>query len=398
MLIGLVGKPSSGKSTFFKAATLAEVPISPVPFTTIKPNTGVAFLKVECPEDVFKLKCKPKQGFCLHGIRFVPANLMDVAGLVPGAHTGLGLGNQFLNDLSTADILIHVVDVSGTTNEKGEQVLDASYDPSEDIEFLEVELDIWFYNLMKRSWDKFSRQTTLVGKDTDKAIAEQFTGLKITLDLVRIALNKCNLQGKKLDIWTELELKEFSKTLRKVSKPIVIAANKIDMSKGEENYNILKEKFPNLKIIPCSSEVELALREAAKSEAIDYIPGEATFKILDESKIDEKQTKALDFIKTFLSKWKSSGVQNCLNYTAFDVMKQIVVYPVATSKLTDSQGRILPDAFLLPEKSAALDLAYRLHTDFGKNFIRAIDVKTKKTVGKDHILKNGDVIEIIAKT
>src|SRR3970040_2190760 len=118
MLIGLVGKPSSGKSTFFKAATLAEVDIAPYPFTTIKPNHGVGYVKVDCIDKEMGVQCQPAHGFCLKGQRFVPVELMDVAGLVPGASEGKGLGNQFLDDLNQADVLIHIIDIAGSTNEK----------------------------------------------------------------------------------------------------------------------------------------------------------------------------------------------------------------------------------------------------------------------------------------
>src|SRR6056297_3540481 len=107
MLLGLVGKPSVGKSTFYKAATLAEVEIASYPFTTIKANRGVGYVKVKCAEVDFGVKCNPNHGFCINGERFVPIEIMDVAGLVEGASEGKGLGNQFLNDLRDADSFIH---------------------------------------------------------------------------------------------------------------------------------------------------------------------------------------------------------------------------------------------------------------------------------------------------
>ena len=64
------------------------------------------------------------------------------------------------------------------------------------------------------------------------------------------------------------------------------------------------------------------------------------------------------------------------------------------SKLEDSDGNVLPDCFLMPTGSTSLDFAYKLHTDFGRNFIKAIDVRTKKTVGKEHVLQHLDIVEI----
>src|SRR3989339_675540 len=75
----------------------------------------------------------------------------------------------------------------------------------------------------------------------------------------------------------------------------------------------------------------------------------------------------------------------------------ILIYPCSANKLGDSKGNILPDCFLLKNGSTALDFAYYLHTDFGKNFIKAIDAKTKQIKGKEYKLKNRDALEIITR-
>jgi len=397
MMIGIVGKPNTGKSTFFKAATLAEVETGGRPFVTIEANAGVGFVKVECIEKEFNVKCQPNKGFCLHGWRFVPVKLLDVAGLVPGAHEGKGLGNAFLNDLGTADALIHIVDVAGATNEKGEPVKSGSYDPCNDVRFLETEIDMWFFNLMKKGWNKFSRLSEHQSKDIALAIADQFSGLKIDFDMVKTAMRSLNL-NKKLTEWSDEELKSFATELRKASKPIIIAANKIDLPAASENITKLRKEFPDDIVIPCSAESELALREAAKKELIDYIPGEKTFEILKSAKLNEKQRAALTFVKEkVLASWNNTGVQNCLNTAVFDRLKYIVVFPGGVHKLEDAKGRILPDAFLMPPESTAIDFADKIHSDFAKNFIKAINVMTKKPVGRDYVLKHRDVIEIISK-
>lgn len=393
MLIGLVGKPNVGKSTFFKAATLAETEIASRPFTTIKPNEGIGFVRVECPEKFFNVKCNPRKGFCLDGQRFVPVKLVDVAGLVPGAHAGKGLGNKFLSDLVQADVLIHIIDASGSTNEVGEIVEEGSYDPAKDVRFVENEIDKWFAGLLKENWGKFVRRSAQ--KSSDKALAEQFYGFKITLNMVGKALKKSKLEEKKLKDWTNEDISLFASEVRKISKPIIIAANKIDKPSSEKNIEKLRKEFPDLLVIPCSAESELALREAAKAELIKYIPGDNDFEILQPNKLNEKQKKALDLIKNLLKKWGATGVQKCLNSAVFDLLKYIVVFPGGVHKLADSEGRILPDAFLLPPGSTALDFAEKIHSDFAKNFIAAIDVKTKKKLGRDAKLKNLDVIEIV---
>jgi ribosome-binding ATPase len=395
MLIGVVGKANVGKSTLFKSATLSEVEIANYPFATIEPNSGFGFVRHECVEKFFKTKCNPNHGFCINGERFVPVKMLDVAGLVPGAHEGKGMGNKFLDDLSSADVFIHVIDASGSTNAGGEPVKAGSYDPAKDIRFLEVELDMWFFGMMKKVWSKFSKVTEMEHKDSVKAIHKQFSGLKINENMIVSALKKYKLFIP-ISKWTDDDLKNFASELRKISKPMIIAANRSDVSTAEANIKKLKKQFPNYKIIPCSAESELALREAAKHELIEYIPGDKDFKILKSAKLSDKQKKALNFIKNnVLKKWSSTGVQKCLNTAVFDELNYMVVFPGGMKKLGDSKGNILPDAWLFPQGATVTDFARHIHEDFVKNFVTAYDVKTKRPIGKEHKLKDGDVIELV---
>lgn len=396
MLIGVVGKPNTGKSTFFKASTLAEVEIANYPFVTIKPNSGIGFVKVDCVDKELGRQCTPRTGYCIHNKRFVPVQIIDVAGLVPGAHEGKGMGNQFLDDLRQADVLIHVIDVSGSTNEKGEVVAVGSYDPAEDVKFLEVELDMWYLGIIKKGWEKFARTVVQEKQAIHKALVNQLSGLRVTEEMVNLAVAELHLNPEKPIQWTEDQLKNLATILRKKTKPMVIAANKIDIPSTEENIERLQKEFPHI-FIGCSAEAELALKEAAKKDLIEYIPGEKDFTISDESKLKENQKKALLFIKEkILHQHGSTGVQQVLDKAVFELLQYVAIFPGGVHKLEDSEGRVLPDCFLLPPKSTALDFAYKLHTDLGRNFIRAIDVKTKKAVGKEYILKNRDVIEIVA--
>jgi ribosome-binding ATPase YchF (GTP1/OBG family) len=392
MLIGFVGKPSVGKSTFFKAATLAEVEIASYPFTTIKPNHGVGYVKVDCIDREFNTQCNPNHGFCINHKRFVPIDLMDVAGLVPGASEGKGLGNQFLDDLRQADVFIHIVDVSGTTDEGGKPTED--YDVSKDVIFLEDELNKWFLGILMKVWRGFARKAEMEEENFAKAVANQFSGLKVKEEHVKFALSRLNLTSQP-SRWSEEQLLKFASELRKESKPMIIAANKVDTPKGKENYEKLKKKFLNLMIIPCSADSELALREAAKFGLIDYVPGERDFVIKGD--LNNKQKEALDKIKkNVLDGFETgTGVQEILNYAVFKLLGYLAIFPAGAHKLSDSKGRILPDCFLLPPNSTALDFAFFLHTDFGNNFIRAIDARTKRILGRDYKLKNRDALEIV---
>jgi len=398
MQVGVVGKPSAGKSTFFKAATLAEVEIANYPFTTIKPNSGVGYVRVECADKFFNVQCNPRTGYCINHIRFVPIEMIDVAGLVPGAHLGKGRGNQFLDDLRQADVLIHVVDISGSVNENGEPVEALSYDPLKDVKFLEDEIDFWYLGIIEKGWEKFARQVQQEKQQIHKALAKQLGGLGVNEKMMEDAIKELGIDTSTPTKWSEETLLELARFLRKKTKPMLIAANKIDVPGADKNYERMKAAFPDYIIVPCSAESEVALREAAKHSMINYIAGGKEFSIADGSKLNDKQKKALDFInKSMLAKFGNTGIQQTLDIAVFELLNYIAIFPGGISKLTDQYGRVLPDCFLLPFKSTALDFAYKLHTDLGDGFIRAIDVKTKMTVGKEHLLKHGDVVEIVSR-
>lgn len=396
MIIGVVGKANVGKSTFFKASTLADVEIANYPFATIKPNTGIGFIKIDCADKFFNVHCNPRVGYCVNSKRFVPIDMIDVAGLVPGAHEGKGMGLEFLNDLNQADALIHVIDVSGSTTEKGEPVAPGTRNPADDIKFLETELDFWFLGILKKTWEKFARSVTQTHADVVKSLHKQFSGLGSSEEMIKDILKNLGLLEKPLNNWSEDELLSFAKTLRQRTKPMLIAANKIDVPGAQENYERVKKEFPNLIIIPCSAESELALKEAAKHKLVNYTPGDKDFEVVGN--LTEKQKAALDFIKTNIVQKQEfgTGVQHVLNAAVLELLKYMPIFPGGVNKLADQHGNVMPDCFLLREGSTALDFAFKIHTDLGEKFIRAIDVKTKRTIGKDHILKSGDVVEIIS--
>jgi ribosome-binding ATPase len=391
MLVGLVGRPSSGKSTFFKAATLADVLIADYPFATIKPNHGVGYVKIKDLAAEFDKVSNPRDGFVKSGKRFVPFDLMDVAGLVEGASEGKGLGNEFLNDLSNADAFIHVVDVSGESDGEGKPIKD--YYPGEDIRIVEKELDLWYYGVLKKVWRSFSRAVEMQKSKFSEAVAKQFSGLKVSEDDVKEVVLKGDFQVEKPTAWSEEDVKKFARELRKTSKKMIIAANKIDRPNGRENYEKIKAEF-DYEVIGCFAEGELALREAERARLIDYVPGEEAFRI--EGKLNAGQAKGLEDIRGFLAEFGSTGLQEILDKIVFEILGYIAVYP-AGSKLVDSKGDVLPDCYLMKQGSTALDFAYRLHSDIGKGFIKAIDVRTKRAVGKEYVLKHGDGLEIVTK-
>lgn len=397
MKIGLVGKPNVGKSTFFKAATLKDVAIADYPFTTIEANQGVGYVRSKCPHVELNAPCHPIHGLCMDGTRFVPVDLVDVAGLVPGAHAGKGLGNKFLDDLRQAHAFIHVVDVTGSSNEEGQPVAAGSHDPLKDLAFLEAEIDYWIQGILADGWQRLAKKSEAAGEKIDKLLQEKLTGLGITEAMLHHALREAPVDAAQPSKWGEDGLLALAGAIRRVSKPTFIALNKADKA-DPAKVKALAAKVGLDRTLPTCSDAEIALRGAAKAGLVRYTPGEATFTIAEPSKLNPKQTQALDFIRAHVMEpYGGTGVLPALEKAAYGLLKQIVVYPVEDDhKYTDKKGNVLPDAHLIPVGSTAKDLAFRVHTQLGQHFIRAVDARTKRVIGADHALQDGDVVRIVA--
>ena len=395
-LLGIVGKPNVGKSTFFSAATLAPAEIASYPFTTIKPNRGVGYVRTPCVHEEFGVKDNPVNSLCLDGVRLIPVEFIDCAGLVPGAWQGRGLGNQFLDEIRKADALIHIVDVSGGTDAEGRICKIGEHDPLEDVKFLENEITMWMANILKKDWPKIARTAEAEAKDLLPMLEERLSGLAIKRHHIFEAIRKTGLNAEKPVSWSEEEFLKFVDTLRQIAKPMLIAANKIDMPNAEENLERLKKS--NYIVVPCCAEAELALRRAAEKQLINYRPGDCNFQVLHPEKLTESQAKALETIREkILLKYGSTGVQDAVNMAFFKLLGMITVYPVEDLEhLSDHNGRVLPDAYLVPYGTTARQLAYIIHTELGESFIYAVEAREKKRVGEDYILKDRDVISIIS--
>ena len=396
MIVGIVGKPNTGKSTFFSAATLAPAEIGSYPFTTIKPNRGVGYVRTPCVCKEFNVKDNPVNSLCLNGVRLIPVELIDCAGLVPGAWQGRGLGNQFLDEIRKADALIHIVDASGGTDLEGRSCKPGEHDPLEDVHFLEKELTMWLANILKRDWMKMARTAEAESKDISVMLEERLSGLSIKKNHILEALRKTGLNADKPTSWSEEEFLNFIDNLRRISKPMLIVANKIDIPTAEENLERLKEA--GYIVVPCCAEAELALRRAAEKKLIEYTPGDCSFKILKREQLSESQLNALEKIREkILLKYGSTGVQDAINKAFFKLLNMITVYPVEdVEHLSDHKGRVLPDAYLVPYGTTARQLAFMIHTELGESFIYAVEARGKKRVGEDYVLKDRDVISIVS--
>ncbi|MCD2201178.1 redox-regulated ATPase YchF [Halobacterium sp. KA-4] len=387
--IALAGKPNAGKSTFYTAATRSEVDVANYPFTTIDANRGITHVRTECPCLTREERCGHEN--CHDGKRYVPVELLDVAGLVPGAHEGRGLGNQFLDELTNADVIVNVVDAAGATDEEGEPVEVGTHDPIEDIDFIEEEMDLWLAGIVDRNWETVERQSRSPGFDIEEAVTDLMTGFGATEYDVAAVLRGMDYSEDPVQ-WTTEDREALARGIRQRTKPIVVVANKIDVAPAENVQRLLDLDKP---VIPATAQGELALRRGVDAGFLDYDPGDEDFEITGE--ISEGQREALDELRETMSEYGGTGVQAALNHAVYDLLDMVTAYPVQDqSKWTDARGNVLPDAFLLEHGSTPVDLAYAVHSDIGEGYLHAVNAKTKREVGEGYEVEEGDVIKIVS--
>ena len=396
--VGIVGKPSCGKTSFTNAACMTEFKVGSYPFTTIEANVGVTHVRTKCACRDFGVKDNPKNSICIEGIRLVPVKLIDVAGLVPGAHEGRGMGNQFLDDLRQADVLIHIVDASGALDSEGQEVTAGSHDPLGDVKFLEEEITEWILGIVKKDWRRIAGRVRAEGAKLDELLLEKVSGLKITRGHILKAVRDADLKAENADKWSDDEMRQFVRSLQRSAKPIIIAANKIDRPASAENLKRLKDALPDYLVMPVSALAEKVLKGLDRKGIIKYIPGSADFEILEPAKLGPNELGQLEKIRSeILKKYGGTGVQAVLNEAVFGFLKMITVYPVHdATTLADNDGNVLPDVFLVPEGTTAKEFAGFIHTDLMETFIHGIDARTKMRISDKHVLKDRDVIKIVS--
>ena len=387
--LALAGKPNAGKSTFYKAATRADVDVANYPFTTIDANRGVTHARTECPCLARDERCGNER--CHDGKRYVPVELLDVAGLVPGAHEGKGLGNQFLDELTNADAILNVVDASGGTNAEGEPVEVGTYDPVEEVDFVEREMDQWLAGIVDRNWEGVERKSRSPEFDIDEVLTELLTGFGATVADVAASLRELEYPEDPIQ-WTDENRAELAREIRARTKPLVIVANKADVAPSGNMRRLRETDKP---VVPATADGELALRSAAEGGVVDYDPGDEDFEILGD--VTDAQREGLNRIREVMTEYGGTGVQAAIDHAVYDLLDRITVFPVQNeTKWTDGSGTVLPDAVLLPRGSTPPDLAYAIHTDIGEGYLHAVDARSDRRIGEDHELSEGDVIKIVS--
>jgi ribosome-binding ATPase YchF (GTP1/OBG family) len=395
--VGLIGKTNAGKTTFFNSATSSNEEISTYPFTTKHPKIGNASVISLCVHREFNLKDSPKNSTCVDGWRFIPIELVDLPGLIKGAWEGKGLGNQFLSVAAQSDVLLHVVDASGSIDSSGRLAEPGTGDPIADVSDIEEEMILWYLKLFEGNRDKIIRSINS-GSDAVQSITEIFQGIGVKEWHVKRALEENELNDKKIGDFDPLQSRRFASTLRELSKPTLIVANKVDLSAAADNFKRLREHNKHMLVVPCSADAELTLRRAQVKGLIRYFPGDERFEINEKTSLNEKQKWALNFIrKDILGEYLQTGVQFALNVAVFKLLNMNVVYPVADpGKLSDKRGNVLPDAYLMRSGSSVEDLANEIHSDLAKGLLYAVDVRNGLRLPINYLVKDRDVLSIIS--
>ena len=395
--IGLIGKTNTGKTTFFNSACLTSSEISTYPFTTKKPESAIANAITLCVHPEFKVQDNPNNSKCVDGWRYIPIELIDLPGLIKDAWKGKGLGNQFLSVAAQSDVLLHVVDVSGGIDTTGKISEAGSGDPVSDFADIEEELIMWYHKIFEGNREKLSKLISS-GTDLIDAITDLYRGLGTKKIHVKDTLNATNLDDKKLDDFGIEDSKKFVSHLRKISKPTLIVANKIDVEGADKNFARLRERFSDIITVPASADSELSLRRAEQKGLIKYSPGSEQFKILKPEELNERQKNALDFItKDIMGEYMRTGVQFAINVAVFKLLKMNSIYPVANEeKLSDKKGNVLPDLLLLKDGATVTDLANEIHTDLAKGLLYAKDLRYNLRLPKTYQLRDRDVISLVS--
>ncbi|TDH69598.1 hypothetical protein CCR75_002576 [Bremia lactucae] len=415
LVLGCVGKPSAGKSTFFNAVTDGKAKIGNFPFTTIEPNEGITYYMTPCPcLDKNKTSvCAPRYGKCEKGTRYIPVKLLDVAGLIPGASEGAGLGNKFLDDLRHAQVLLHIIDVSGHTNEKGEETV--GYDPIHDADWLHTEIHQWVFNNLWKRWASIARRQNATKSSMQSTFVGQLSGYGATPSLVSKVLDRLNVKERiDLTTWGEAEVHLLVSAFMEVRFPTILVLNKADQGDNtDQNIENLVEKYGNDRCFVASAAAECFLKAANKQRYIRYDPGSMFYSTLEDDNNDQAKADAtslkpiptkirnrLERISDMvLFRFGSSGVRAAIN-AAVELADVVVAYPVKSLKTfaTDTTPGIankgvFADAIIVKRNSTIMELAFRISQFLGSNFAFAEGEDGRRRADNDLITSNNVILK-----
>ena len=395
--IGLIGKTNTGKTTFFNSATLSSDEMSTYPFTTKKPSISIGHAITLCVHPEFNVHDDPNNSKCSDGWRYIPIELIDLPGLIKDAWKGKGLGNQFLSIAAQSDALLHVLDASASIDSTGRIAEIGSGDPVSDFADIEEELNMWYQKILEGNRDKLQKMIK-TEDDQITALTELYQGLGVKRIHVKESLRITGLEEKNIENYDMQDSKKFSTQLRKISKPTLIVANKIDVNGADRNFERLRERYNDTIVVPASADSELTLRRAEQKNLIRYSPGSEQFDILNTDDLNQKQKAALDFIsKDIMGEYMRTGVQFAINMTVFKLLKMNSIYPVADPEnLSDKKGRVLPDLVLLKDGATVVDLAKEVHSDLVKGLLYAKDLRYNLRIPINYQLRDRDVICLIS--
>ncbi|MEE8255966.1 MAG: TGS domain-containing protein, partial [Nitrosopumilaceae archaeon] len=296
-----------------------------------------------------------------------------------------------------SDALLHIVDVSGSVDSSGKISEVGTGDPISDYADIEEELIMWYHKILEGNRDKISKLISS-GNDKIESLTELYRGIGVKKDHIKDTLKTLGLEDKNFDDFDVQDTKKFATHLRRISKPTLIVANKIDIEGADETFDRIRERYSDSIVVPASADSELSLRRAEQKGLIKYSPGSEQFEIIKPEDLNDKQKNALEFIKKgIMGEYMRTGVQFAINIAVFKLLKMNSIYPVANEeKLSDKKGRVLPDLILMKDGATVNDLANEIHSDLKKGLLYAKDLRYKLRLPLDYQLRDRDVISLIS--
>ncbi|RJP26159.1 MAG: redox-regulated ATPase YchF [Actinobacteria bacterium] len=354
--IGIIGLPNSGKSTIFNAMTRAGAQVAGYPFSTVDPNYGMA----EVPDD--RLEKVASTAGCS---KVIPAGLrlVDIAGLVEGAHRGEGLGNQFLAHIREVDALAHAVRCFASPDVAHVR---AEIDPELDIAVVNTELILADLAAVERRKDRIAKAAKSGERDKARELA-LLERVESELDR-EVPVRAMGLSREEEEILAGLFLL--------TAKPVIYVANL-----GEEQLGV---DGPLLR----------SVRDVAAAEGAGLVAFNARL----EAEIEELEPGE---VREFLDAY---GIDS-LGLEEFAARCYSLLGLMTFFTTESGECRAWP----LREGSTAVQAAGKIHTDMEQGFIRAEVIAWERFLeygsfhiardrgavrveGRDYIMRDGDVI------